>query len=45
MAKTEGFVEEMMEGQKVVKVFCYEDESMEEFEYLNREPLPQQGRF
>jgi len=30
-----GFIEENMAGQKVVKVFCYEDESMEEFEYLN----------
>lgn len=32
-----GFVEEMMEGQKVVKVFCHEDESMERFNALNEE--------
>lgn len=32
-----GFVEEMMEGQKVVKVFCHEEESMERFNALNEE--------
>jgi ATP-binding cassette subfamily B protein len=32
-----GYVEEMMEGQKVVKVFCHEDESMERFNKLNDE--------
>ena len=26
-----GYIEEMMEGQKVVKVFCHEEKSMEEF--------------
>lgn len=30
-----GFVEEMMNGQKVVKVFCHEDKSKEEFDALN----------
>jgi len=30
-----GFVEEMMSGQKVVKVFCHEDENLEAFEKLN----------
>ena len=30
-----GFVEEMMEGQKVVKVFTHEDECMEAFNQLN----------
>lgn len=30
-----GYVEETMTGQKVVKVFCHEEESKEEFEYLN----------
>lgn len=30
-----GFIEEMMEGQKVVKVFCHEDESREKFKELN----------
>jgi ATP-binding cassette subfamily B protein len=32
-----GFVEEMMSGQKVVKVFCHEDENIEEFDKLNNE--------
>ena len=32
-----GFIEEMMEGQKVVKVFCHEDKSLEEFKKLNDE--------
>lgn len=30
-----GFIEEMMNGQKVVKVFCYEEESKKEFKKLN----------
>ena len=37
IAKTEGFVEEMMEGQKVVKVFCHEEQSIEEFDKINEE--------
>ena len=32
-----GYIEEMMEGQKVVKVFCHEDKSLEEFKALNDE--------
>ncbi|MBO5094340.1 MAG: ABC transporter ATP-binding protein [Lachnospiraceae bacterium] len=32
-----GYIEEMMEGQKVVKVFCHEEKSLEEFRKLNRE--------
>ena len=32
-----GFGEEMMSGQKVVKVFCHEDENIEEFDKLNNE--------
>ena len=32
-----GFIEEMMEGQKVVKVFCHEEENMERFNVLNDE--------
>lgn len=31
-----GYIEEMMEGQKVVKVFCHEDKAVEEFKKLNR---------
>lgn len=30
-----GFIEEMMNGQKVVKVFCHEEESKKEFKELN----------
>ena len=30
-----GYIEEMMEGQKVVKVFCHEEESLEDFRKLN----------
>ena len=30
-----GFIEEMMNGQKVVKVFCHEEESKREFKKLN----------
>ena len=32
-----GFIEEMMSGQKVVKVFCHEDENIEAFDKLNNE--------
>ena len=32
-----GFIEEMMDGQKVVKVFCHEEESIERFDQLNNE--------
>lgn len=35
IGKVEGFVEEMMHGQKVVKVFCHEDESKAQFDLLN----------
>ena len=37
VAATEGFVEEMMEGQKVVKVFCHEKQSIEDFDKVNEE--------
>ena len=30
-----GYIEEMMEGQKVVKVFCHEEASIERFNQLN----------
>ena len=33
----EGYVQETMNGQKVVKVFCHEKECAEEFEKLNNE--------
>ncbi|MFI3307741.1 MAG: ABC transporter ATP-binding protein [Mycoplasmatota bacterium] len=35
MGELEGFVEEMMEGQRVVKVFNYEDKAMSRFDELN----------
>ena len=35
--RLEGFAEEMITGQRVVKVFCREDESIEAFERLNSE--------
>ena len=35
MAKTEGFIQEMMNGQKVVKVFCHEQRSIEDFDRGN----------
>ena len=33
----EGFIEEMMHGQKVVKVFCHEEESKAAFDKINEE--------
>ncbi|MDE5966291.1 MAG: ABC transporter ATP-binding protein, partial [Lachnospiraceae bacterium] len=35
IAKVNGFIEEMMEGQKVVKVFCHEEECKAQFNALN----------
>ena len=35
LGKTEGYLEEMIYGQKVVKVFNYEDESMKKFNKVN----------
>ncbi len=35
LGKLEGFVEEMMNGQKVIKVFCHEEESKVDFDKLN----------
>ncbi len=37
VGKTEGFIQEMMNGQRVVKVFCHEDECTEEFEKINNQ--------
>ena len=37
LGKTEGFIEEMMEGQKVVKVFCHEEENCKKFDELNEQ--------
>ena len=32
-----GYVEEMIEGQKVIKVFCHEEEAIEDFKKHNEE--------
>lgn len=37
LGKVNGFIEEMMEGQKVVKVFCHEEENLKRFEEINEE--------
>ena len=37
LGKTEGYIEELMNGQKVVQVFCHEKESQEDFDKLNAE--------
>ena len=37
LARVNGFIEEMMTGQKVVKVFCHEDQAIEEFEHINEQ--------
>ena len=37
LAQVNGFIEEMMTGQKVVKVFCHEDEAIQEFEGINEQ--------
>ncbi len=35
LGKVNGYIEEMMDGQKVVKVFCHEEENIEHFRELN----------
>ncbi len=35
LAKVNGYVEEMMNGQKVIKVFTHEDKTKQEFDVLN----------
>ncbi|MBE7091671.1 MAG: ABC transporter ATP-binding protein [Clostridiales bacterium] len=37
MGKTEGFIQEMMNGQKVIKVFCHENECQQDFDKINNE--------
>ncbi len=37
IGQVNGYIEEMMSGQKVVKVFCHEDQCIEEFNKLNDE--------
>ncbi len=43
LGKTEGYIEEMMNGQKVVKVFCHEEAAEKAFDVLN-EQLYEDGR-
>ncbi len=35
MGKTEGFIQEMMNGQKVIKVFNHENQSQKDFDLIN----------
>ena len=35
LGKENGYIEEMMNGQKVVKVFCHEEKALEDFRELN----------
>lgn len=35
IGKVNGYIEEMLEGQKVVKVFCHEEQSIREFQKMN----------
>ncbi len=37
LGRVNGYIEEMMAGQKVVKVFCHEEECMAQFKELNDE--------
>ena len=37
LGKVNGYIEEIMNGQKVVKVFCHEEHTKEEFDKLNEE--------
>ena len=37
LGKVNAYIEEMMEGQKVVKVFCHEGENIEQFKKINQE--------
>ena len=37
VGQTEGYVQEIMNGQKVVQVFCHEEQSKEEFNRINEQ--------
>ncbi len=37
LATVNGYIEEMVNGQKVIKVFCHEDQNKEDFDKLNGE--------
>ncbi|MDE7296147.1 MAG: ABC transporter ATP-binding protein/permease [Clostridia bacterium] len=44
VAATEGFMEEMMNGQKVVKSFCHEEEAKADFDKVNNHLFDQTNR-
>lgn len=44
VARIEGYVQELMNGQKVVKVFCHEGASQEEFDRINEDLFQQSYR-
>ncbi len=44
MGKVEGYIEEMMNGQKVVKVFCHENEAKADFDKVNEYLFDQSNR-
>ncbi|MGN1078121.1 MAG: ABC transporter ATP-binding protein, partial [Candidatus Gallimonas sp.] len=44
VAKCEGFIEEMMNGQKVVKSFCHEEEAKRDFDKVNEHLFDQTNR-
>ena len=37
IGKAEGYIQEMMNGQKVIKVFCHENEVKDDFDKINEE--------
>ena len=37
LGKTEGYIEEMINGQKVIKVFCHEEKTKSDFDSVNDE--------
>ena len=44
IGKAEGFIEEAMNGQKVVKVFTHEDEIIKDFDKINEELFEQSNK-
>ncbi len=44
MGKTEGFIEEMMNGQKVIKAFVHEEQSKQDFNVINEHLYEQSNR-
>ncbi len=44
MGRAEGYIQEMMNGQKVVKVFCHEEAAAADFEKINSELFEDSAR-